>query len=57
MKKICCQVENIMRMEKNRKSNIIQTELQMRGLDNFSPESHYYITHIGNIEGYDFKIL
>ncbi|MGB9167834.1 MAG: hypothetical protein WCB31_02795 [Nitrososphaeraceae archaeon] len=42
-------------MEKNRKSNIIQTELEIRGLDNFSPESHIYIRHNGNIEDYDFK--
>jgi len=45
-----------MGMEMNRKSNIIQTELELRGLDNFSPENHIlYITHNCNIEEYDFK--
>jgi hypothetical protein len=43
-------------MEMNRKSNIIQTELELRRLDNFSPENHIlYITPNCNIEEYDFK--
>jgi hypothetical protein len=43
-------------MEMNRKSNIIQTGLEIRGLDNFSPENHIlYITHNCNIEEYYFK--
>ena len=46
-----------MRMEKNRKLNIIQTESEIRRPDNFSAENFIlYVTYNANIEEYEFKI-